>query len=47
MKNEFLQELTEEILKLVKEKMEVEREAYAKEHGVRNRGVYERSLLTK
>ncbi len=51
MKSEFLQQLNEEILKLVKEKMETlmeaEREAYAKEHGVRKNGFYERSLLTR
>lgn len=51
MKKALLQELTEEILKLVREKMEklmeTEREAYAKEHGVRKNGFYERSLLTK
>jgi len=27
--------------------MEAEREAYAKEHGVRNRGFYERRLLSR
>ena len=51
MKSEFLQQLNEEILKLVKEKMEAlmeaEREAYTKEHGVRKNGFYERNLLTK
>ena len=51
MKEKFLQELTEEILKLVKEKMErlmeAEREAYTKEHRVRKNGFCERGLLTK
>ena len=41
MKRKFLQQLTEEIIKLAKD----EREAYAEEHGVRKNGFYERSFL--
>ena len=48
MKDALLQELTGEILKLLKAKvealMEAEREAYAQEHKVRKNGFYQREL---
>ena len=49
--DKFINEISEEIIKLVKEKMEkfmdTERDVYADEHQVKKNGYYERKLLTR